>query len=60
MLIFAEEQQQMMLDLEKQSNLTAWMKRIDIIPEVAATERKFRNNATELLENGLSGPVDKH
>ena len=52
MIIFAEET--FTKELEKQTNILDWMKRIDIIPEVAAQDRAFRASALELLEGGLS------
>jgi len=52
MLIFGLED--MIADIAKMTNITNWMKRVDIIPEVASKERYFQKCALELLEGRLT------
>ena len=52
MIVFAEEL--FATELQKQTNITEWMRRIDIIPEVADNQRNFKRLAIDMLDQGIS------
>ena len=52
MLVFAEEL--FATELQKQNNITEWMRRIDIIPEVTDNQRNFKRLAIDMLDQGIA------